>query len=579
MTSAAAGLVTGRVRRVNGPVVDVVGLKGVAMFDVIAIGESGLAGEIVSIEGDVATAQVYEYDGGVAPGDRVTSRGEPLSITLGPGLLGHVFDGILRPLDPAVVWLASGRADTFATATTWHFTPVAGVGDRVTPGALLGRVTEGEHFEHRVLVPPGVDGILTELAAESEVSANEPIARVGAVNVAMAHRWPVRVPRPARGRDREARLLRTGQRVLDLLYPIVRGSSASVPGGFGTGKTLLQQQIAKWCDAEVIVYVGCGERGNEMIDVLDDLAQLRDPRTGGALRDRTVCIANTSNMPVMAREASIYTGVAVAEYFRDMGYDVVVIADSTSRWAEALREFASRTNQLPAEEGYPATLASALAAFYERAGSFTTLGGGRGSVTIIGAVSPPGGDLTEPVTAQSRRFVRCVWSLDRDLAYARHYPAVSWNESFSRDADAIAAVRSEAGDTEWAQRRAVALALLADAERLESLVELVGAAALPDRQRVTLRSAKLLKESVLQQDATSQNDAYCGEAKQQALLEMILAIHERFLDLVEQGVSAEKLEQLDLTRVSSARESGGADDVAAVTAVRDAVLAQLKTLG
>ncbi|MHB8488599.1 MAG: V-type ATP synthase subunit A [Candidatus Dormibacteria bacterium] len=579
MTSPPATLATGRVQRVNGPVVDVVGLNGVAMFDVVAIGDAGMAGEIVSINGDVATAQVYEYDGGVAPGDPVTSRREPLSITLGPGLLGHVFDGILRPLDPAVVWLASGRADTASMEARWHFTPAATVGDPMTPGVLLGHVIEGAHFEHRVLVPPGVEGPLTVLAPESDARADQPIARIGNVDIAMSHRWPVRVPRPARGRDREARLLRTGQRVLDLLYPIVRGSSASVPGGFGTGKTILQQQIAKWCDAEVIVYVGCGERGNEMIDVLEDLARLEDPRTGGPLRERTICIANTSNMPVMAREASIYTGVAVAEYFRDMGYDVVVIADSTSRWAEALREFASRTNQLPAEEGYPATLASALAAFYERAGSFTTLGGGRGSVTIIGAVSPPGGDLTEPVTAQTRRFVRCVWSLDRDLAYARHYPAVSWNESFSRDSHAIATVRSEGGDTEWAERRAVALSLLAEAERLESLVELVGAAALPDRQRVTLRSAKLLKESVLQQDSTSENDAYCGEAKQQAILEMVLAIHQRFLELVARGVAADTLERLDLTRVSAAREGGDADDVSAVTAVRDSALALLETLG
>src|ERR1017187_4794390 len=553
MSDAPVEVVNGSVRRVNGPVVDVVGLDGVAMFDVVAIGEAGLAGEIVSINGDVATAQVYEYDGGVAPGDRVTSRGEQLSITLGPGLLGHVFAATLRPLEPEVVWLAAGRSDDAAAETTWHFTPAATVGEHLAGGALLGRVTEGKHFEHRVLVPPGVEGILTQLAPESDARADHPIARVGDVDVSMSHRWPVRVPRPARARDREPRLLRTGQRVLDLLYPIVRGSSASVPGGFGTGKTLLQQQIAKWCDAEVIVYVGCGERGNEMIDVLDDLAKLSDPRTGGPLRERTVCIANTSNMPVMAREASIYTGVAVAEFFRDMGYDVVVIADSTSRWAEALREFASRTNQLPAEEGYPATLASAPP---RRRGG-----------------PPPGRGPPPP-----RRFVRCVWSLDRDLAYARHYPAVSWNESFSRDSDAIAGVRSAEGDTQWAERRALALALLAEAERLESLVELVGAAALPDRQRVMLRSAKLLKESVLQQDAMSDDDAYCGEAKQQALLEMILAIHERFLELVDHGVSAERLDGLDLARVSAARESGGADDVAAVTAIRDSALATLKGL-
>jgi V/A-type H+/Na+-transporting ATPase subunit A len=577
MSSAPADLRTGKVRRVNGPVVDVVGLAGVAMFDVVAIGDAELAGEIVSIDGDVATAQVYEYDGGVAPGDPVRSRGEALSVTLGPGLLGRVFDGILRPLEEKDVWLTSGRADDTSAGVAWHFTPDATVGEKVAPGALLGRVTEGESFEHRILVPPEVDGVLSWLSPEGDTSADQPIARIGAVDVSLSHRWPVRRPRPAFARDGEPRLLRTGQRVLDLLYPILRGSSASVPGGFGTGKTLLQQQIAKWCDAEVIVYVGCGERGNEMIDVLEDLARLRDPRTGGALRERTVCIANTSNMPVMAREASIYTGVAVAEYFRDMGYDVVVIADSTSRWAEALREFASRTNQLPAEEGYPATLGSALAAFYERAGNFTTLGGTRGSVTIIGAVSPPWGDLTEPVTAQTRRFVRCVWSLDRDLAYARHYPAVSWNESFSRDAERVGLMRSEVGDTAWAERRALALALLAESQRLESLVELVGAAALPDRQRITLRSAKLVREAVLQQDATSADDSNCGEAKQEALLEMVLAVHSALLERLEAGVDAQRLEQVDLARVSSARESGGPGDVAAVTAVRDSVLALLKT--
>jgi V/A-type H+/Na+-transporting ATPase subunit A len=578
MSSLSSGLRTGRVRRINGPVVDVVGLEGVAMFDVVAIGAYGLAGEIVGIDEDVATAQVYEYDGGVAPGDPVESRGEALSITLGPGLLGGVFDGVLRPLDRDTVWLTPGRNGDSAAGMTWRFSPAATIGAQLTSGALLGRVTEGEHFEHRILVPPDVAGILEWLAPAGDATSSQAIARIGGVDVALSHRWPVRRPRPARSRDGEVRLLRTGQRVLDLLYPVIRGSSASVPGGFGTGKTLLQQQIAKWCDAEVIVYVGCGERGNEMIDVLEDLARLRDPRTGGALRERTVCIANTSNMPVMAREASIYTGVSVAEYFRDMGYDVVVIADSTSRWAEALREFASRTNQLPAEEGYPATLGSALAAFYERAGSFTTLGGSRGSVTIIGAVSPPGGDLTEPVTAQTRRFVRCVWSLDRDLAYARHYPAVSWNESFSRDAERVGVIRAQNGDTGWAERRSFALALLAESERLESLVELVGAAALPDRQRITLRSAKLLREAVLQQDATSSDDAYCGEEKQAALLEMVLAIHQRLIELVDAGVAADRLEQLDLARVSSARESGGPEDVAAVTAVRDAVLALLGSI-
>ena len=466
-----------------------------------------MPGEVVAITDRRITVQAYEDTGGLAPGAAVVSRGAPLSAELGPGLLGSVFDGLLRPLAEAGTRLVPGAAPAAGTDRRWQFTPSVAEGAIVSEGDELGSIGGDTPLPLRILVPAGTAGVVQHIATAGSYAADAVAATVAGVDVRLTSLWPVRRPRPYRERLTAAEGLHTGQRALDLLYPILRGSTASVPGGFGTGKTLLQQQIAKWCDAEVIVYVGCGERGNEMIDVLDDLARLVDPRSGGPLRERTVCIANTSNMPVMAREASIYTGVAVAEYFRDMGYDVVVIADSTSRWAEALREFASRTNQLPAEEGYPATLASALAAFYERAGSFTSLGGRTGSVTIIGAVSPPGGDLTEPVTAQTRRFVRAVWSLDRDLAYARHYPAVSWNESFTRDSDSVALLRADAGDSEWAQHRALALALLAEAERLESLVELVGAAALPDGQRVTLRSARLLREAVLQQDAMSEHDS------------------------------------------------------------------------
>ena len=372
--------------------------------------------------------------------------------------------------------------------------------------------------------------------------------------------------------------LHTGQRVLDLLYPVARGSSAAVPGGFGTGKTVLLQQIAKWCDADVIVYVGCGERGNEMADVVEELAELVDPRTGDRLSRRTVIIANTSNMPMMAREASIYTGVTVAEYFRDMGYHVVVIADSTSRWAEALREFASRTGALPAEEGYPAGLASALAAFYERAGHVVTLGGRSGSVTIIGAVSPAGGDMTEPVTAHTERFVRSLWALDRELAYARHYPAVAWSGSFSRDADALASWHGREGDPSWASRRERAIALLADADRLGSLADLVGVGAMPGAERVVMLGGRLLREGLLQQSALSRNDAFCSAEKGAALLDAVLAVIDRCDELVGGGVPAARLEETDFGDLLRAARETGPDDVAGVQEHVAVVLARLEDL-
>ena len=393
-------------------------------------------------------------------------------------------------------------------------------------------------------------------------------------------RWPVRRPRPFRARSTAAGAapLVTGLRALDLFYPVARGSSASVPGGFGTGKTVLLQQIAKWCNADVIVYVGCGERGNEMADVLHELRALSDPRTGEALLARTVLVANTSNMPVLAREASIHTGVTVAEFFRDMGYHVVLIADSTSRWAEALREVASRTGQLPAEEGYPAALASELAAFYERAASVTTLGGREGSVTILGAVSPPGGDMSEPVSAHTRRFVRSCWSLDPDLAYARHYPAVSWRDSWSRDIEALADWHFLQRDPVWAEQREAALGLLAEADRLESIAQLVGVTSLPDRERVVLASARLLREGVLQQSALGENDAFCAPAKQAALLALVLAVHERCLGLVGRGVPAEQIEQLDLSAVVRARDETPPDGAAEVAALQDRVVGRLEEL-
>jgi V/A-type H+-transporting ATPase subunit A len=443
---------------------------------------------------------------------------------------------------------------------------------------LLGRVRETGGLEHRVLVPAGVEGSVEWLAPAGEYAVVDPVARIAGTEVQLAHRWPVRRPRPVAARIPGSAPLTTGQRALDLFFPIALGSTASVPGGFGTGKTVLLQQIAKWCDADVIVYIGCGERGNEMADVLAELAELEDPRSGRPLMERTVLIANTSNMPVLAREASIHTGVTVAEFFRDMGYHVVLIADSTSRWAEALREVASLTNQLPAEEGYPAGLASELASFYERAGLVHTLGGEEASVTILGAVSPPGGDVTEPVSAHTRRFTRCTWSLDRDLAYARHYPAVSWRDSFSRDTEAVAAWHLAQRESGWAERREQALTLLAEADRLESVAQLVGAASLPPDERITLLGGRLMRDAVLQQSSLSANDAYCEPAKQSAVLSLVLQVVDRCRALVRKGVSAAAIEHVDFSPVTRVRDATPPDAVEEVERVLDRVAPALGAL-
>ena len=471
--------------RVSGPLVEVAGLPAAAMYDIVEIGAARLPGEIVAIRGAVATVQAYEYTGGVAPGDRASCRGEPLSAPLGPHLLGGVFDGLLRPLSGAGTWLDPARPPA-ADQREFGFTPSVSDGDTVAHGAELGTVANPGQVPYRVLVPQGVSGVVAGVRPAGPAAAAAVIASVGGTAVPLTAPWPVRAPRPYTERLDGDAPLRTGQRVVDVLFPVSRGGTSAVPGGFGTGKTVLLQQITKWCEADVIVYVGCGERGNELADMLSELAGLADPRTGGKLAQRTVVIANTSNMPMMAREASIYSAACVAEHFRDMGLDVVVVADSTSRWAEALREFASRNGELPAEEGYPASLASALAAFYERAGRVTTIGGREGSITIIGAVSPAGGDMTEPVTTYTQRFVRCLWTLDRDLAYARHYPAVSWAGSFSRDAAAIGGWQARNGDPGWSARRSRLAALLADADRIGELAELMGVTALPPGQRVTI---------------------------------------------------------------------------------------------
>ena len=564
----------GRVTRVVGPLVQLDVAASLAMSEIVRLGPSGLPGEVVAIRDGSATVQAYEYTGGLRPGDPARSLGEPLSVPLGPGLLGGVFDGLLRPLAGAPAWLAPGTMSQGGEEREWPWRAQVKTGDQVGPGDCLGVIGAAGAVEHRVLVPPRLSGAVTAVR-EGPCPSHGAVAGVAGVDVSLRTSWPIRRPRPARERLEGSEALETGQRVLDLLFPVASGSAAAVPGGFGTGKTVLLQQLAKWCDADVIVYVGCGERGNEMAEVVEDLGELDDPRTGGRLADRTVVIANTSNMPMMAREASIYTGVSVAEYYRDMGYHAVVIADSTSRWAEALREFGTRSGALPTEEGYPADLASALAAFYARAGAVTTLGGSAGSVTVVGAVSTPGGDLTEPVTAHTQRFVRCVWSLDRDLAYARHYPAVSWSGSFSRDAASLAAWHVHQNDPGWAARRARVIALLAEADRLRALAELVGTGALPAHERVTLLAGRLVREAVLQQSATSANDATCSLSRTAVLADGVLAAADRAWQLVDGGSPVERVEQVDFTPLLRAREETGPEDAEGVRAAIATTLERL----
>ncbi len=572
----------GKVVRVSGPLVEIEGVTGLSMLELVTVGPQRIAAETVAITGASATLQAYEYTGGLKAGDVAAATGNELSGLMGPGLLGQVFDGLMRPLSSAPMWLTPERAgsleDPVVLAREWTFVPSSVVGANVSPGDVLGTVPESGSVEHRVLVPAGVSGELSWLAPEGKVRGLDPVATVAGRPVALAERAPIRRPRPFRARLTGAVPLHTGQRVLDLMFPVARGAAATVPGGFGTGKTMMLQQIAKWSDADVIVYVGCGERGNEMADVLDGLSQLEDARTGGKLIDRTVIIANTSNMPMMAREASIFTGITVAEYYRDMGYDVVVIADSTSRWAEALREFANRNGDLPAEEGYPANLASQLAAFYERAGRVTTLGGQTASVTVIGAVSPPGGDMTEPVTTDSQRFVRTLWMLDRELAYSRHYPAVSWTSSFSRDAEELGAWHAANGEPGWTVRRARAVALLAESDRLAELAEIIGSSALPGHERVVLLGGRLLRDGVLMQNALSANDGFCSVEKGAALLDLVLDVIDACRRLVDRGIAAGTIENADLGQVLRAREAFGPADAASVRACGADVLKTIEAL-
>jgi V/A-type H+-transporting ATPase subunit A len=534
----------GRVTWVNGPVVRAQGSRSVGMLEVVEVGDEHLVGEVIGLEQDVITIQVYEETSGLQPGAPVFGTGMPFSVELGPGLLRSIFDGIQRPLP--VLELRSGAFIGRGIKTTplyrkdkWAFTPSAEAGQDVQEGAVLGSVPETVLIEHRIMVPPDMAGRLTWVAPAGEYTIVDPIARLetarGEQELTMLRRWSVRHPRPYARRLPPNEMLVTGQRVLDTFFPLAKGGTAAIPGGFGAGKSIIQQQIAKWSDADIIVYIGCGERGNEMTGVLLEFPDLADPHTGRPLIERTILIANTSNMPVAAREASIYTGVTLAEYYRDMGYDVALMADSTSRWAEALREIAGRLEEMPAEEGFPAYLAARLAEFYERAGRVETFSGARGSVTIIGAVSPPGGDFSEPVTQHTMRFIRCFWALDKTLASARHFPALNWLDSYSEYADDLEDWWREQGFEQWHDLRKQALEILQRESHLDQIVKLVGPDALPDDQRLILETARMLREGFLQQNALDAVDSYAPIGKQIHMLEITLHFHDRAARIIAKG--------------------------------------------
>ena len=554
---------TGKIIRVAGPLVEAEKVSGAKMFDVVRVGDEKLIGEIIELRGDVASIQVYEDTSMIGPGAPVVTTGFPLSVELGPGLMDSIYDGIQRPLD--VLALQGNRLQRgievpgLQRDKKWRFSPRLGVGAKVETGDILGVVQETVVVEHRVLVPPGVKGQLVKIE-EGEFNVEETIAVVetdeGIRELSMLQRWPVRRPRPYGEKLSPDRMMTTGQRIIDTFFPIARGGTAAIPGPFGSGKTVVQHQLAKWADADIIVYVGCGERGNEMTDVLTEFPELKDQRTGEDLMKRTVLVANTSDMPVAAREASIYTGITIAEYFRDMGYNVAIMADSTSRWAEALREISGRLEEMPGEEGYPAYLGSRIAEFYERAGRTLCLGqeGREGSVTAIGAVSPPGGDLSEPVSQNTLRVVKVFWGLDSSLAYRRHFPAINWLLSYSLYNERLDEYfRREIGE-DWVELRGRAMRILQKEAELEEIVRLVGVDTLSFRDQLTMEVARSLREDYLHQNAFHETDTFTSLNKQLALLKIVLTFEDVGAALLEKGIEIQKVLDLPIReRIAQAK--------------------------
>ena len=548
--------ITGKIYGINGPVITIQGNLGYKMNEMVYVGERRLVGEVIRLTKEKTTIQVYEETSGLKPGEEVVGAGCAISVKLAPGILNNIFDGIERPLqkiaEKSGAFIPTGaQADALDQEKLWETHITVQEGDRVAEGSVIAEVPETKSILHRVMLPPGVSGIVTAVKPDGNYTICDEIVTIQTADgetkaLTMTQEWPIRKPRPVADRYPADRPLVTGQRILDTLFPIAKGGTAALPGGFGTGKTMTQHQLAKWCDADIIIYIGCGERGNEMTNVLEEFGELNDPKTGNLLMDRTTLIANTSNMPVAAREASIYTGITLAEYYRDMGYHVAIMADSTSRWAEALRELSGRLEEMPAEEGFPAYLASRLSAFYERAGYVQNLNGSDGSVTIIGAVSPQGGDFSEPVTQNTKRFVRCFLALDKSLAYARHYPAINWLTSYSEYIpDLTGWYETNVGPT-FVQCRNEILNILTMENRLNEIVKLIGSDVLPDDQKLVLEIARVIRLGFLQQNAFHKEDTYVPMEKQLRMMEIILHLYDRCKALIDRNMPMALLRESDI---------------------------------
>ena len=542
-------MITGNIIKIAGPVIVGNGMKGTQMYEMVKVGNDNLIGEIIELEGDTATIQVYEETAGMKPGEPIESTGGPLSVELGPGIIGSIFDGIQRPLEKIKFltgdYLQRGvSVPSLDKEKKWTFNPMLTAGSEVKGGDILGEVQETSAILQKIMVPPSVEGKLISKVSKGDYTVEEEIAEVetskGIIKIPMMQKWPVRVGRPYKQKLDPDIPLVTGQRAQDTFFPVAKGGTSAMPGPFGSGKTVTQQQLAKWADADIIVYVGCGERGNEMTEVLKEFPKLEDPKTGKPLMDRTVLIANTSNMPVAAREACVYTGITIAEYFRDMGYDVALMADSTSRWAEAMREISGRLEEMPGEEGYPAYLASRLAQFYERAGRITTVGteDKTSSITVVGAVSPPGGDLSEPVTQNTLRISKVFWALDSSLADKRHFPSIDWLQSYSLYVDSVEDWWKTNTGSDWRVTRDKAMALLQKESELQEIVQLVGPDALPDRERITLETTRMIREDFLQQNAYHEVDTYCAPIKQYEMLKTIISYHENAEAALDRGAAS-----------------------------------------
>ena len=582
--------VTGYIEKISGPPVIAGGMAGACMFDGVQVGHAGLVGEIIELKDDQASVQVYEETSGLAPGEPVVSTGEPLSVELAPGLIEEFFDGIQRPLEAiqekaqSPYILRGISVPAVSRTRKWNFEPKAQAGDEVGPGDVIGIVKETVLVEHRIMVPHGVAGTVKEIKS-GEFTVEETVAVITDAKgrdheVKMLQRWPVRTPRPVVKRLPPEVPLTTGQRVVDTFFPIARGGTACVPGPFGSGKTVIQHQLAKWADAEIVVYIGCGERGNEMTDVLLEFPELEDPRSGQPLMKRTLLIANTSNMPVAAREASIYTGITIAEYFRDMGYSVALMADSTSRWAEALREMSGRLEEMPGEEGYPAYLGTRLASFYERAGRAICFGkdGREGAVSVIGAVSPPGGDLSEPVTQNTLRVTKVFWGLDSQLAYQRHFPAINWLNSYSLYAQKLGEYWDGFYDGEWSVYRTEAMSLLEDEDKLKEIVRLVGVDALSKEERMVLETSKSIREDFLHQNSFHEIDTYASMDKQFKMLRNILTFHSLGMQVLKRGGTMRSVFELPIREEISRMRYTEENDLAKLDELETRIKSELGKL-